>query len=164
MTSYCCWGLSSWPAGWPLPARQNPVITPSHCPHAGKRILTAFHWEFFKRALVYLVLLSQHADTFFSFLLCISHGGLQVVVTLWTVHVMDFGATCNFLLWDTDTSFISFPYFFHVPPPSLLSKSRLEPVKGLMRLEFIKRWVGTAPRSPLTADWWLSFWGNKTLI
>lgn len=148
-------------AGWPLPAWQNPVITPSHCPHTDKHILTAFHWEFFRRTLVYSFLLSQHTHTFSS-LLCISHRGPQVAKTFWSVCVRDFGATCNFLLWDTDTSCIFSPYFCCVPPPSSLSKSRLEPVKGLMRLEFIRQWVGTAPCSPLNC--WLSFWVKKTLM
>lgn len=104
--------------------------------------------------------------TLLSFLLCISHGDLPVAVTFWTVHVRGFGATCNFLLWDTDKlCFCLFVCFFHisVPPPSL-SKSRLEPDKGLMRLEFIRQWVGNAPWSPLTTDCWLPLWGNKTLF
>lgn len=101
---------------------------------------------------------------FFSSLLCISHGGLQVAMTFWTVRVRDLEPPVIFL-YETLTQAVFFPlYFCHVSPPSSLSKSRLEPVRGLMRLEFIRQWVGTAPRSPLTADCWLSFWGNKTLV
>lgn len=56
-----------------------------------------------------------------------------------------FGGTCNFLLCDTDTSCMVFfpPHFCLVLPLFSLSKSRLEPVKGLMRLEFIRQWVDT---------------------
>lgn len=72
--------------------------------------------NFFKMALVYSFLLSQHTHTF-SCLLCISHGGSLVAKTLWTVCVRDFGGTCNFVLWDTDTSCI----FPHISPfPSSL--------------------------------------------
>lgn len=53
---------------------------------------------------------SLNTLTLFSCLLCISHGGLQAAMTFWTVCVRDFGDTCNFLLWNTDTSCI-FPIF-----------------------------------------------------
>lgn len=143
--------------------------TPSLHPHSA-HILANSYLQLstgnFSRGLwsVHSWLLSQHAHTLL-LPLRISHGGPHLVMTFRTVCIGDFGATCNFLSWVTDTGFIFFsPYFCHVPPPSLPSKSRLEPVKGLMRLEFIRQWVGIAPCSPLTADCWLSFWGNKTLV
>ena len=64
----------------------------------------SFHWEFFKWALVCWFLLT-HMLTLYSCLLCVSHGRLQVAVTFWTVRVRDFGATCNFLVWDTGCIF-----------------------------------------------------------
>lgn len=103
---------------------------------------------------------SLNTLTLFSRLLCISHGGLQVDVTFWTVRAGFLGPP---VIFSHELYCFFPPYFCAVPPPSSLSKSRLESVEGLMRLEFIRQWVGTVPRSPLTADCWLSFWGNKTL-
>lgn len=122
------------------------LTLPTYCKH----ILTAFHWEFFKRALVCSFQLSQHAHTFLSPPLYFPRRSASSC-NLLDSACRDFRATCNFLLWATDTSWVFFSfllYFFHVPPPpSSLSKSVLKPVKGLMRLEFIRHWVGSAPRS-----------------
>lgn len=130
--------------------------TPSLHPHAAHMLANTYlllSTGNFSRGLWSIHSFSLNTLTLFSCLLCISHGGLQVAVTFWTVRVTEFEATCNFLLWDTDTSCI-FPIFL-LCTSSLLSKSRLEPVKGLMRLEFIRQWDGTAPCSPLTAYCWL---------
>lgn len=88
--------------------------TPSLHPHAAHILansyLLAFHWEFFRKGLWSVHSCSLNTLTLFSCLLCVSHGRPRVAVTFWTVHVRDFGATCNFLLWDTNTSCI-FPIF-----------------------------------------------------
>lgn len=149
MTSYCCWGLSSWPAGWPLPARLNPFITPSRCPHTANTYLLLSTGNF-SRGLWSVHSSSLNTLTLFSRLLYISHAGLQVVATFWTVHAGILEPPVIFSyepLTPAELLFFS-PYFFHVPPPpSSLSKSVLKPVKGLMRLQFIRHWVGSAPRS-----------------
>lgn len=99
-------------------------------------------WSFHSGSLNTLALSSRR--------LCISHTGPRVAVTFWTTHPRILEPPVIFLFWATDTSWIYPPYFCHVPPPpppSSLSKSGMEPVKGLMRLEFIRQWVGTAPCS-----------------
>lgn len=73
---------------------------------------------------------SLNTLTLFSCLLCISHGGLQVAKTLWTVRVRDFGATCNFLLWHTDTSCV----FSQISAMSLLPLRRLNPGWSLLKV------------------------------
>lgn len=155
---------------FPLGRLADPCLhdrTPSLHPHAAHILANTYlllSTGNFSRGLWSIHSCSLNTLTLFSCLLCVSHGGLQVAMTFWTARVRDFGTTCNFLLWHTDTSCIFAHISARVPPPSSLSKSRLVLVKGLMRLEFIRQWVGTAPRSPLTADCWLSFWGNKTLV
>lgn len=153
------WWVTLGPLWWhhvvveafPLGLLADPCLrdrTPSLHPHAAHILANTYlllSIGNFSKGLWSIHSCSLNTLTLFSRLLYISHGGLQAAVTFWMLCMSGILEPPVIFSYETLTQAVFFPYFCCVPPPSLVSKSGLEPVKGLMRLVFIRQWVGTVP-------------------